>query len=118
MTTQEMLEAWDRGDIVWSMNMGGMGPGYDQAIQVLAVEIVRDNIDNPPTKENWDEWGDDSCSRIDKDHGFSGAQFGAAKWLASCFIREGYQEAMDRFRKKVKEEGDEARIQMFQKETP
>lgn len=47
----EQLRRWDSGDPIWTIEMGGMGPGYEQAIQVLAIEIVRDEINKPlPTE--------------------------------------------------------------------
>ena len=45
--------------------MGGLGPGYEQAIQVLAIEIVRDNLDSPLPK-GVTAWGDSTVRRIDK----------------------------------------------------
>ena len=41
-TLRELLSQWDRGEAVWSVSMGGLGPGYDQAIQILVMEILRD----------------------------------------------------------------------------
>lgn len=99
MTAAELVAAWDRGDSIWSIAMGGIGPGYEQAIQVLAVEIVRDNIGKPlPTDGSGRrEWGDATVTRIDYKlpngryacGGFSGAQVGAAKNLAWYWLAEG-----------------------------
>ena len=44
-TAREQVERWDAGQSIWTLEMGGMGPGYEQAIQVLAIEITRDNLD-------------------------------------------------------------------------
>lgn len=44
---REQLRQWDGGGAIWSIEIGGLGPGYEQAIQVLAIEIVRDEIDKP-----------------------------------------------------------------------
>src|SRR6266403_1363829 len=41
----EWLRRWDEGRSVWSIEMGGMGPGYEQAIQVVAAEVVRHLLD-------------------------------------------------------------------------
>ena len=90
---KEFVSSWDRGDSVWSIEMGGLGPGYEQAIQVCFVEIVRDHCDLPlPEGKSYRMWGDDTINRIDKDNacgGFSGAQVGAAKQLAFRLIRDG-----------------------------
>ena len=94
---REQLRRWDAGDSIWSIEMGGLGPGYEQAIQVLAIEIVRDEIDKPLPTDNPQEWGDATVSRIDYQlpdgsyscGGFSGAQVGAAKQLAYHWLRDG-----------------------------
>jgi hypothetical protein len=90
------LRRWDSGDTVWSIEMGGLGPGYEQAIQVLAMEIIRDEIDNGiPEESKWRSWGDSTVTRInDSCGGFSGAQVGAAKQIAYRFIKEGPSEAL------------------------
>ena len=46
-TAAEMVETWDTGELVWSISMGGLGPGYEQAIQVLAIELMRDLVADP-----------------------------------------------------------------------
>ena len=37
----EWLRRWDAGEGVWSIEMGGIGPGYEQCIQITAAEILR-----------------------------------------------------------------------------
>ena len=97
-TAREQVERWDAGQIIWTIEMGGLGPGYEQAIQVLAVEITRDNLDRPvPTAAEWRTFGDSTVERIDVKlpdgsyscGGFSGAQVGAAKILALRWLRDG-----------------------------
>lgn len=94
---REQLRRWDAGDSIWTIEMGGLGPGYEQAIQVLAIEIVRDELDKPLPTDSLREWGDATVSRIDYQlpdgtwscGGFSGAQVGAAKTLAFRWLRDG-----------------------------
>lgn len=91
-TVQEALAAWDRGESIWSIEMGGLGPGYEQAIQVLAVEIMRDNLEKPlpePEDDAAREWGYDTAKRL-AHFGFSGAQVGAARHIAFKMLNEGY----------------------------
>jgi len=100
-TAGEALAAWDRGDGLWSVEMGGLGPGYEQAIQVLTFEIVRDYLGKPfPTDEGWSTWADDTVHRVNEwpGCGFSGAQVGAAKSLAFRFLRDGHKGALDTMR--------------------
>lgn len=99
----EQLRRWDAGDSIWSIEMGGLGPGYEQAIQVLAVEIVRDQIGKPLPVGKFEDWGDSTVSRIDYKRpdgsyamgGYSGAQVGAAKQLAYRWLTDGPAAVMD-----------------------
>jgi hypothetical protein len=96
-TVAELLAAWDAGETIWSIEMGGLGPGYEQAIQVLAIELMRDCAGQPlPESEEAERaWGKATISRVDKDcGGFSGAQVGAAKQIAYKFIKQGPQAAL------------------------
>ena len=94
---REQLRRWDAGDPIWTIEMGGMGPGYEQAIQLLVIEIVRDEIDKPLPVDNLQEWGNATVTRIDYQlpdgtwscGGYSGAQVGAAKQLAYHWLRDG-----------------------------
>ena len=96
-TVDDALAAWDAGDIIFTVEMGGLGPGYEQAIQVLVMELLRDMRGKPlPTTndEAW-KWGDPVVNRLDALHGFSGAQVGAAKSLAIRMLRDGYAQTLD-----------------------
>lgn len=85
----EQLRRWDAGDAIWSIELGGIGPGYEQAIHVLAIEIVRDYLGKPLDPKDR-TWADDTVRRIDKDClGFSGAQVGQAKSLAYHWLTRG-----------------------------
>jgi hypothetical protein len=98
-TAGEQVSQWDAGKSIWSLEMGGLGPGYEQAIQILAIEITRDNLGKPlpETESDQRSFGDATVTRIDaKDAngkpscgGFSGAQVGAAKWLAYKWLSIG-----------------------------
>lgn len=92
----EMLAAWDRGETIWSIEMGGFGPGYEQAIQVTAVEFARAGQSYQPTGDNdvdgkaWDKLCTEVLHRIDKAvGGLSGAMYGAASWLAWQWCHNG-----------------------------
>lgn len=92
-----LLERWDGGDTISTVEMGGLGPGYEQAIQLLAVEIVRDNITAAVPKEAPTDWGETTLRRLEeaekngraKHMGFSGAQFGGARNLAYAWLTRG-----------------------------
>ena len=94
-----MLENYDRGEPVFTIEMGGLGPGYEQCIQMLTMEIIRDYLGKPgPEGEYFGKWADDTVSRTDKyAGGYSGAQVGAAKWLAYQLMKDGPAKVIERF---------------------
>ena len=86
---REQLRRWDAGDLIWTIELGRLGPGYEQAIQVLVIEIVRDEIDKPlPVEGSLQEWGNATVTRI-CGWAYSVAQVGAAKQLAYHWLRDG-----------------------------
>lgn len=99
VTAADALKRWDNGEHVFTVEMGGLGPGYEQAIQILVFEIIRDELGKPlPTEEKspaWSTWGDAAVSRINsKMGGYSGAQVGAAKNVAYRALRDGWGEML------------------------
>lgn len=94
---KEQLRRWDSGRSIWSIEMGGIGPGYEQAIQTLAIEIVRDELTKPVPEKPDREWGMSTVERIDiklpdgrySCGGFSGAQVRAARQLAYSWLTIG-----------------------------
>ena len=43
----ELIIAWDNNDIISTISMGGISPGYEQAIQVGIFETIREVINSP-----------------------------------------------------------------------
>ena len=96
-----MLKRWDEGRSVFTVEMGGLGPGYEQCIHVTMFEILRWLIAEKPDFGALEK--DDAAwralrDRMDaaifaipemKEMGHSGAQFGAAVNLAIRFYRQG-----------------------------
>ena len=104
-TVNEALALWDSDRSVFSVEMGGIGPGYEQCIQVLAFELMRAwkdlawpaiGVDLPDAfTESLNSAAEPVISRLDREaKGFSGAQVGAAKSLAACVCRRGYRTAL------------------------
>lgn len=96
----EWLDRWDSGRGVWSLEMGGIGPGYEQAIQITVAEIVRELINGGYDAASWEdkEKGKANGKKIEdaifaiqkiKDLGLSGAQWGGAMSLACLLFRHG-----------------------------
>lgn len=114
-TVDEALAAWDAGDEVQTIEMGGLGAGYEMAIQCVAFEMMRELRDNSRLRllnaETDDgarfppEFGeilDAVVARLDAFDettqtyalgGLSGAQVGAAKSMAVNLTRHGYDNA-------------------------
>jgi len=102
-TAAEMLAAWDRGETIWTLELGGLGPGYEQAIQTMAVEFTRAGIasewkpsgDKESDNKSWEAICNERMMQIDDAiGGASGAQFGAARWLAYQWLHNGGPRAL------------------------
>ena len=99
LTVDDALADWDAGKTVFSVDLGGLGPGYEMAIQGLAFELLRElrQMPIPPRGEDWPEMAqravlearDRVVHRLDGEPwaGFSGAQVGAATSFAICVLR-------------------------------
>ena len=100
----EALRKWDIGQPLFTVEMGGLGPGYEQCIHVMCFEIIRDWLGTPlpdfsekteVIRKAWSDWGDASITRVDaKLGGVSGAQAGAAKSLAYRALRDGWRKCI------------------------
>ena len=101
---KDWLKRWDKDEPVWSVSMGGLGPGYEQCIQIMVAEMLRylvrkdtcleelmdDDLAEFNTEfEHWAEQAD-----FIKKLGPSGAQYGAAKNLALVLWQKGPVEAL------------------------
>jgi hypothetical protein len=101
----EWLARWDAGDTVWTIEMGGLGPGYEQALQIAAAEIIRFMLAQAYNASAWEDkdfWKKtreeiEQWSFADgpiKELGLSGAQWGAAMNIAVNFYRDGPVKAL------------------------
>lgn len=106
---EDLLKRWDDGDTVHSVEMGGLGPGYEQAIQIAMFEILRFSIDKKPdhtlweNPKEWSKWREKvySLESLDK-LGLSGAQAGAALSLASSLYIRGPRKCLKEIPKERK----------------
>ncbi len=97
---EDWLKRWDEGQSVWSIEMGGIGPGYEQCIHITSAEILRHLLSK---KYDFAKWSDQESWDKDRDAieqmGFkneiikklslSGAQWGAALILATHIYKNG-----------------------------
>lgn len=96
----DLLARWDAKKTVHTVEMGGLGPGYEQAIQIAAFEVLRALINMGTTEEaiedseRWPAIREVIDSVVFKrppvsELGLSGAQVGAAINLAARFHVHG-----------------------------
>lgn len=93
----DWLRKWDEGLPVPSVEMGGIGPGYEQCIQVCTVEFVRAISEFPiidPSKFWTMAEQTEKRTAIQKLQ-ITGAQFGAAANLAYRILRDGPEAAVE-----------------------
>lgn len=98
-TITAALKEWDSGGAVWSVVMGGLGPGYEQAIQVTVIEMLRDALTSKVPKGDAGAFtasAEKTVTRINEDVlGLSGAQFHAALDLAFKFYSQGWKKTIE-----------------------
>ena len=96
----DWLKRWDDGQSVWSISLGGLGPGYEQAIQITVAETLRHLLER---KYDAAAWTDSEKWQLDRKEieaagfanpkidalGLSGAQWGAALHMAVQLYRRG-----------------------------
>jgi hypothetical protein len=88
----DWLARWDAGKSVWSIEMGGLGPGYEQCIQIVAAEVLRWLLANKPDMDSeWAKYDGEMgkvVNEITKPLGLSGTQWGAGVHLAAHLYRQ------------------------------
>lgn len=121
-TVSEQVEAWDRGESVWSIALGGLGPGYEQAIQIAAIEFARAATGMDRTFDEERDMAeltrrcDEALKRFDDQiGGITGAMYGAAKWLAWQWCFEGGPAALV---ERARESGKGERVIQVSKRFP
>lgn len=101
----DWLKRWDSGRSCWSIEMGGLGPGYEQCIHITLAEILRHML---VKQYDATAWADEAAWKSDreaieamshdnatiKELGLSGAQWGAALHLATKFYMYGPRNIM------------------------
>ena len=99
---KERLKKWDDGGIINTITLGGISPGYEQAIQILAIEMLRDILGSGKTRYNQEvlsKMADATATRLCKEpysYGYSGAQVKVANWLALTLLKCGFKWIRDK----------------------
>lgn len=96
---EDWLARWDSGRTCWTIEMGGLGPGYEQCIHIVCAETLRYWLATSVTEENFIEgkWQaltertreHSFANKIVNDLGLSGAQYGAGVSIAAHIFRKG-----------------------------
>jgi hypothetical protein len=87
----DLLSRWGDGQSVWSIAMGGFGPGYEQALQIAAFEVLRYLLAGGAIENA------DAILPSLEYLGLSGAQWGAARSLARAFRADGPRKVHESF---------------------
>lgn len=92
------LARWDAGEPITTIEMGGLGPGYEQAIHIGVMELIRKLIDLPLQTGNneLNQQFDDALLEVNReqDLGLSGAQAGAIRNLAFQYLTHPWEEVL------------------------
>ena len=106
MELKQYIKKALNGDVVPSVEMGGLSEEYENAIQQLAFQMmVEFSQIGEYDKEKVNHIQVKCVNLLDSQHGFSGAQVGAATNLACVFWRQGVEKAIEMMR-----ESDPSRI--------
>lgn len=84
---KEAVNKWKNNACVTTIEMGGIGPGYEQAIQVLVFEYLTKYFEKDFkgfTEKNFLPIYD----KLNEAFQFSGAQVGAAKFLITEYLKD------------------------------
>ena len=100
-TAEDALKNWDAGEPVFTVELGGLGPGYEQCIHIGIFELVRAmlaerSLSYFKVKDDWKEMLDVNLHVIDKANelGLSGAQAGVIKSFVHHVLIEGWADAL------------------------
>jgi hypothetical protein len=94
-TAVEAMKRWDKGEGLFTIiRLGGIGPGYEQAIHVTIFELIRAANGLRMSGEDFWRLADTTLERIGGELGLSGAQAGIAKNFAFAVLRDGWQKTI------------------------
>lgn len=102
LTWQQAAKRWAEGNIVWTVALGGLGPSYEQCIQILVFETMarwpKETFNLQPSAKGYpDEFNvffEDLATKLDHSLEFSGNQVEMAKHTAWQFMHFGYEEML------------------------
>lgn len=96
----QVVVLWQAGQIVASIELGGIGPAYEQAIQNFLFKILSYLVEfkiSPSSlsdRKNYSKTYNEICEKLSSEEDLSGAMFFAAKNLAYQFYVKSYRVVM------------------------
>lgn len=93
-TWQTVLAKWDAGETVFTVEMGGLGPGYDHAINVLVFDLLRHFKTHGCRPRFGRKFSEHWYKAVVYGKGYSGAQVGVAFSLACHYVLDGYEKVL------------------------
>lgn len=101
---KQYIADYDSGKPMETVSMGGISEGYEIAIQMWAIEILRilQHVAVPKDKDVFGNLinvvADVALEPLNVIYGYTGAQAGAAKNMAAVFWRQGPENALQMMR--------------------
>jgi hypothetical protein len=102
ITNEEVIDKWKKGESLFTVELGGLGPSYEQALQNFLFDLFAYLVDNKipikklTTGKKYSKIYYDICSKVTDGRDLSGAMFDVAKGTAYQFYRYGYKEMMNK----------------------
>jgi len=95
-----VVERWKKGETVFTIELGGLGPGYEQAIQNYLFDILtyliekKIDVKKLTLKKHYTKYYEEICSEVSNGRDLSGAMYGAAMVTAFQFYKYDYESMM------------------------
>ena len=96
ISNEEVIKQWKNGETIFTVELGGLGPSYEQAIQNFLFDILtylvekKIDIKKLSEKDKYSECYEEICSKVANGRDLSGAMYGVAKGTAYQFYKYGY----------------------------
>jgi len=99
-TAKQALDKFEKGECLIAVELGGIGPGYEQAIWNGIFKMIRayhtEDIDNWIEGNRFSREVDEKLSIVCKGDGLSGAQAQAIKMTAYQVMKYGWRHMIEK----------------------
>lgn len=98
-TARDALRKWDKGEPVFSLDITGMGPSYEQCTQMLVFAAIRAMYSRNRPKHRrgvyTDGVFDNTAHRMNRWLGFSGTQVAFARHFVMHVFKNGWAATLE-----------------------